>query len=236
MIHTNNAVVRSSNPTEPHVESGEAPARWTAVVAAAERLFCQSLMTTIEQRFTILDTATTLSEAEQALERHQPQLSVLVVNPPFPGVPLRDTCTRLVGRYPMTCALLIFRERRQQDFVMACQQGARALFDTTITAEQLIHGLERLTNGEVVMQPEILRDITQAPAQPDDANPGQPLTAMQKRILALLAEGHTSKEIAQLMNVTTASVNHNLERASQRLGTRHRAALVARALRLGLIT
>lgn len=45
---------------------------------------------------------------------------------------------------------------------------------------------------------------------------------MQTRMLALLSEGYTSKEIARLMNGTTASVNHNIEHASQRLGARHR--------------
>jgi DNA-binding NarL/FixJ family response regulator len=87
------------------------------------------------------------------------------------------------------------------------------------------------------MQPEILRDMMQASTQTDAADPGhRPLTPVQTRMLALLAEGNTSKEIANLMNVTTASVNHNLERASQRLGTRHRTEAVARALRLGIIT
>jgi DNA-binding NarL/FixJ family response regulator len=236
MTLRNTVTVRSSRPAALHIESDETPDRGTAIVAAAERLFCQSLTRTIERRFTVLGTATTLSEAEQALERHQPQLSVLVVDPPFPEVSLRDTCTRLVSRYPMTCALLIFRERRPQDLVVACQEGARALFDTTITSEQLIHGLERLTGGEVVMQPEVLRDMMQAPIQPNGGEPAWPLAAVQTRMLALLANGHTSKEIAALMNVTTASVNHNLERASQRLGTRHRAEAVARALRLGVIT
>jgi DNA-binding NarL/FixJ family response regulator len=201
-----------------------------------DRLFCDLLMRAIECRFAVLDAVNTILDAERALERHQPQLSVLVVDPLFPYVTLRDTCTRLVGSYPMTRALLIFRERRAQDLVVACQQGARALFDATITAEQLIHGLDRLTDGEVVMQPEILRDMMQVSQQRNGANHQQPLTAMQLRMLSLLAEGNTSKEIASLMNVTTASVNHNLERASQRLGARHRAAAVARALRQGLIT
>lgn len=206
------------------------------VVAAAERLFCESLLSQLEHRFTVLGTATTLEDAEQALERHQPRLSLLVVDPPFPGVALREACVRLVGRYPMTCALLIFREVRPQDLVVACQQGARALFDTTISTEQLTHGLERLADGEVVMQPKILRDMMQNPSDPNGAETTQPLTAAQTRMLVLLATGHTSKEIAQQMNVSTASVNHNLERAAQRLGAKHRAEAVARALRLGLIT
>ncbi len=206
-------------------------------MVVAERLFCQSLTTTVERRFTVLDTATTLPEAEQALERHQPQISVLVIDPLFADVPLLEICRRLIGRYPMTSAMLLFRERRPDDLVLACQQGARALFDTTISADQLVLGLERLTTGEVVMQQEILYDMMQASARVDEASPGQrPLTPTQTRMLALLAEGKTSKEIAALMKVSTASVNHNLERASQRLGSRHRTEAVARAIRLGIIT
>jgi DNA-binding NarL/FixJ family response regulator len=209
----------------------------TVIVAAAERLIGQSFMVMVERRFTVLHTATTLVDAEQALERHQPKLSLLVVDPPFPDASLADICTRLIGRHPMTCALLVFRERRPKDLVLACQQGARALFDMTISGEQLIHGLERLADGEVVMQPEILRDMMQAQTSPATEEAGRPrLTAVQTRALTLLAEGHTSKEIARLMNITIASVNHNLERASQRLGTRHRAEAVARAFRLGLIS
>jgi DNA-binding NarL/FixJ family response regulator len=200
-------------------------------------LFCQALATSVEQRFTVLSTGSTLSEAEQALERHQPQLSLLVVDPPFPNAGFADTCRNLVGRYPMTHALLVFRERRPEDFVLAYQQGARGLFDMAISVDQLINGLERLTSGEVVMQPEILRDMMQMRARVNAADRDhQRLTAAQTRMLALLSKGYTSKEIARQMQSTSASVNHHIERASQQLGARHRTEAVARALRLGIIT
>lgn len=216
--------------------NGDSPVPRTAIVAGAERLFCQSLMTTIEQRFTVLDTVTTFGAADRALERHQPHLSVLVVDPPFPDAPTLESCMGLVERFPMTCALLIFRERRPKDLIVACRQGARALFDMTITVEQLVNGMERLADGEVVMQPEILQDMMRTPVRPGDGLAGTPITAVQTRMLGLLAEGHTSKEIASTLNVSTASVNHQLERAAQRLGARHRTEAVARALRLGLIS
>lgn len=219
-----------------HTDRGDAVVSPTAFIAGPERLFCQALETAIERRFMVLGVATSLHDAERGLDRHQPRLSVLVVDPPFPDGSLQDVCVRLIGRHPMTSSLLLFRERRPLDLVVACQHGAQALFDTTITAEQLVNGLERLAGGEVVMQPEILQDMMRARAQQSNGSNGQPITPVQKRMLSLLSEGHTSKEIAQLMSVTTASVHHNLERASRKLGTRHRAEAVARALRLGIIT
>ena len=226
--------VRLRSAPDPRPETN-GTTRGTAVVIAAERLFCHSLTAAVERRFTVLEAVTTLGDAERALERHQPALSVLVVDPPFADVPLAEVCRRLVGPYPMTSALLLFRERRSEDLVLACQQGVRALFDTTISAEQLVYGLERVTSGEVVIQQEILYEMMQAPSEPEDGDGHLPLTPTQTRMISLLAEGKTSKEIATLMNVSTASVNHNIERASQRLGTRHRTEAVARAIRLGLI-
>lgn len=207
------------------------------VVVATKRLFCQALAATVRRRFQVLGTGSSLSEAEQVLEEHQPQLSLLAVDPPFPNVALLDTCKQLIGRYPMTHALLVFREPRPEDLLLAYQQGARGMFDMTISADQLIDGLERLASGEVAMQPEILHDLMQTRATPDGAHGGlQLLTATQTRTLALLSEGYTSKEIARVMHATTAGVNHTIERAAQRLGARHRAEAVARALRLGIIT
>jgi len=207
------------------------------VVVAANPLFCQALATTLGQQFTVLGTGSTLSEAQHALEQHQPQLSLLVADPPFPHAAFADMCRILVGRHPMTCALLVVRDRRPEDLVLAFQQGAKGLLDLTIGVDQLINGLERLACGEVVMQPEILRDMMQArtPADAPDRD-HQRLTAAQTRMLMLLSEGYTSKEIARMVQSSSASVNHHIERASQQLGARHRTEAVARALRLGIIT
>jgi DNA-binding NarL/FixJ family response regulator len=206
-------------------------------VVAVERLVGWALAAAIGHRFTVVDTPATLSDAERSLDRHRPHLSVVVIDPPFAEVPLRETCTRLIGSHPMTRALLLFRRARPQDVMVACQFGAQGLFDTTISTDQLVHGLERLADGEVAIQPVILRDMMhgQAGSGPG-ADPLLSLTAAQVRALTLLAAGHTSKEIAHVMHLTTAAVNHTLERAAQRLGARHRAESVARAFRLGLIT
>jgi DNA-binding NarL/FixJ family response regulator len=235
-ITRNNVGIQPAPATVHQLDLGDA-ASAGIVVIAANSLFCQALATTLGQQFTVLGTGSTLREAQQALEQHQPQLSLLVADPPFPRAAFADMCRILVGRYPMTCALLVVRDRRPEDLVLAYQQGAKGLLDMTIDVDQLINGLERLACGEVVMQPEILRDMMQARTRADEPDRGyQRLTAAQTRMLMLLSEGYTSKEIARMVQSSSASVNHHIERASQQLGARHRTEAVARALRLGIIT
>jgi DNA-binding NarL/FixJ family response regulator len=213
-----------------------APVR-TAVVIAAERLVGRALEAAIAHRFFVVHVAGTQSEAERVLERERPHLSVVVVDPPFGESSLRDTCTRLVAGHPMTRALLLFRQPRSADVMAACQLGAQGLFDTTIGTDQLLHGLGRVAGGEVAIQPAILREMMNGePPDKSESNGHLPLTATQERALTLLADGHTSREIATSMHLSTAAVNHTLERAAQRLGARHRAESVAMAFRRGLIT
>jgi DNA-binding CsgD family transcriptional regulator len=67
------------------------------------------------------------------------------------------------------------------------------------------------------------------------AAPVAELSEAQIRVLALLAEGYVSKEIARATGTTTVAVNHLIERATRRLEAAHRTHAVARAIRLGLI-
>jgi DNA-binding NarL/FixJ family response regulator len=206
------------------------------VVFAPGQLFCNLLVTAIEARITVLETGTNYEEAEQALERHQPRLSLFIVAPPFPNVAFQDMCKKLIERYPSTNALLIFQRWQLDDLILAYKHGARGLFDMTISIETLIGSLERLAYGEIVVQPEILGELMRQRTD-DDAkhDEDQALSPMQTRMLSLLADGYSTKEIAQVMQVTTAAVNHSIERAAQRLGAKHRSQAVARALRLGII-
>jgi DNA-binding NarL/FixJ family response regulator len=209
----------------------------TVVVVAVEPLLAQALAALLVDRFTVIATAASLDEAEALLERHAPCLCVVVLDPPFRGATLGETCARLIESHPSVRALLLFRNARGQELMAACQHGAQGMFHMSTDPAELLRGLDRLANGELAIQTDILRDIVngRATSAVNGDNKLQ-LNATQLRALALLAAGHTSKEIARVMNITTASVNHTLERASHRLGARHRARAVARALRLGLFT
>jgi DNA-binding NarL/FixJ family response regulator len=220
----------------PQDAPGETPALGTIVVVAVEALLAQALAALVGGRFTVIATAVTLDEAECVLEQHRPCLSVVVLDPPFRGATLGETCTRLIERHPSTRTLLLFRQAREHDLMVACQLGAQGMFDMSIAPAELLRALERLAGGELAIQTVIFRDLMNGRTTTATDHDGRLLlTATQVRALNLLAEGHSSKEIARLMNITTASVNHTLERASQRLGARHRAQAVAQALRLGLL-
>lgn len=70
-------------------------------------------------------------------------------------------------------------------------------------------------------------------AAADGPLPAQALTGRERRILALLAEGHANKAIAQRMNVSESTVKTHLRNINAKLGAENRTHAVALARRLG---
>jgi len=62
------------------------------------------------------------------------------------------------------------------------------------------------------------------------------LSAREKQVLELVAEGRTNTEIADVLGLAGGTIKSHLGRIGHKLGTGDRAAMVTTALRTGLIT
>lgn len=74
-----------------------------------------------------------------------------------------------------------------------------------------------------------------AAADPADAADVPPLSPRERRVLDLLAEGHSNKEIARELGVSANTVKTHLANLYAKLGARRRTEAVAAARRNGVI-
>ena len=187
--------------------------------------------------FIVLDAVGTVEAAERALATYRPPLSVLVLDPPLPGGTLDDACARLIRDNPSTAALVLLVRPEATLVRRACRSGARAVFGTDIRAEELSAVLRQIDEGDVVIQPPLVRFLVGG--EPGSAHAAEETPTLNNReltALQLLARGYTSKQIAPLLNSSAKAVDMTIERASRRLGAATRSQAVAIALRHGLIT
>jgi DNA-binding NarL/FixJ family response regulator len=187
--------------------------------------------------FIVLDAVATVDAAERALATYRPPLSVLVLDPPLPGGTVDDACARLISDNPSTAALVLLVRPEATLVRRACRSGARAVFGTDIRADELSAVLRQIDEGEVVIQPPLVRFLVGDQAGSAHAAT-ETLTLNNRELTALqlLARGYTSKQIAPLLNSSAKAVDMTIERASRRLGAATRSQAVAIALRHGLIT
>jgi two-component system nitrate/nitrite response regulator NarL len=206
------------------------------LVVAREPLLCDGLAATLARRSLSVECSGTVVHAARLLDELKPRWSVIVLDPPLPDASVGSACETLIGRHPDTAAVVLLRGVERTALTHASGSGARGLLNTAIGAGELVHALEQVAAGVVVVDPSFFAQLAGRTAWPPSASHSQrSLTHHQLRALRLVADGNTSKEIARSMRTTPTAVDHTVERAAERLGAANRAHAVARAMRLGLL-
>jgi len=102
--------------------------------------------------------------------------------------------------------------------------------------DELVKAIQCISHGGSYVTP-LLGDListllTSAPQQHDRPNA---LTARQREVLKLLAEGHTMKEIGQQLNITARTTESHKYEIMRNLGVKTTAELIRYALRINLV-
>jgi DNA-binding NarL/FixJ family response regulator len=99
-------------------------------------------------------------------------------------------------------------------------------------ASGLQEALSERSSADVVVAD--ARSLFGAGIAPDQAQP-EGLTRREREVLALVAEGRTSREIAEILRVTTRTIESHREHIRRKLGTRSIAAFTRFAIAHGLV-
>jgi DNA-binding NarL/FixJ family response regulator len=118
----------------------------------------------------------------------------------------------------------------------ATVEGRRRLHDDVRRAGWRI--VDRVEDADVVLGPAaewpVPRPAAAADDSPDDP-PVEDLTARERDVLALLADGLGNRDIAHALGITEHTVKFHLGAIFGKLGATTRTEAVRRALRLGLV-
>ena len=127
----------------------------------------------------------------------------------------------------------------EESVLAAIRAGAIGyLRKDTLTAEGLAAAVKAAANGTGVMTQELLSGLLSNVA-PDAADPSRPavarLTEREQQVLALIAAGHPTREVALQLCYSERTVKNVLHDVVTKLNARSRSQAVAFAVREGLI-
>jgi DNA-binding NarL/FixJ family response regulator len=103
---------------------------------------------------------------------------------------------------------------------------------------ELEHALHVVAGGEVYLSPAISRTVVSALARSGEGAPASPLGALtvrQREVLALVAAGHSTKQVAARLGLSVKTIEAHRGAIMDRLGIRDLAGLVRFAMRVGLV-
>jgi DNA-binding NarL/FixJ family response regulator len=128
----------------------------------------------------------------------------------------------------------------QENVLAAMQAGAIGfLRKDTLTMEGLSAAVQAAASGAGVVTPELLGSIVKSAAAGSNGSNGRPhsakLTDREQQVLALIAAGHPTREVAQELCYSERTVKNVLHDVVTKLNARSRSQAVAFAVREGLI-
>ena len=120
----------------------------------------------------------------------------------------------------------------------AFRVGASGYVLKSSAAKELQTAINEALKGRTYVTPRIAKEVLEGlMRQPtEEADRFQALTPRQREVLQLLAEGHTSKEIGGILNVSTKTVEFHKGRIKTELGLRSIAELTQFAVKRGLVS
>jgi DNA-binding NarL/FixJ family response regulator len=118
--------------------------------------------------------------------------------------------------------------------LQALKAGAKGYVLKTQAAEDLIRAIRDISRGEVHLSPGIAASVVDAYLDKTDT-PADPLTPRERQILQLIAEGNTTKEVAQLLSISFKTAESHRNHIMQKLDIHDVAGLVRYAIHHGLL-
>jgi DNA-binding NarL/FixJ family response regulator len=163
---------------------------------------------------------------------------VVFIDISMPGLNGLEAVERIIKEFPDVRVIILSMHDNEEYVWRALKAGASGyLLKRSATAE-LGMAVQRVAQGEIYLCKEITTKLLKKfPRQnvSDLKNPVEKLTLRQREILQLIAEGQNTKEIAELLKLSSKTVEYHRMQLMDRLNIHNVPGLVRFALRVGLI-
>jgi DNA-binding NarL/FixJ family response regulator len=173
-------------------------------------------------------------EAIYLAELHRPDVALLdITMPEMNGL---EAARHIIDRLPQTKILVLTMHEEEAFFFEALSAGAAGYVLKGAPSEELLSALRAVLEGGVYLTPKLagnlVQDYLERHPQPLVDNL---LTSREGEVLTLIAQGLSSREIADRLILSINTVKTHRLHIYQKLELRDRAGLIDYALRRGLL-
>ncbi|MBZ5639744.1 MAG: response regulator transcription factor [Acidobacteriia bacterium] len=175
-------------------------------------------------------------EALELIIRHRPDVALLDIG--MPGLSGIEVARRASQESPRTRVIILSMHADATYVRQAMRAGVAGYLLKGAAVAELPLAVQSVMRGEKYLTPRISQTIVDGFLREgrDEAGPLEGLTDRQREILQLIAEGKSTKEIAQVLDLSVKTVETHRMRIMERLAIRDVPGLVRFAIRAGLVS
>jgi len=168
----------------------------------------------------------------------KPDIAILDI-----GMPLLngiEATAQIVRRMPGAHVLILSMHSDEAYITRALQAGAQGYLLKDSADAELIRAVNSVSTGKSFFSPVVARvmldDYVRHLASKGIADRYEALSEREREIFQLVAEGHSNKEVAELLHVSPATVETHRAHILEKLDVHNTAELVLFAVRRGIIS
>lgn len=182
-----------------------------------------------EPLFEVVAEADTQAEAIRLVERTEPALVVSeMVLPDGSGA---DLCRQLAARAPQVRVVILTTQASEASVITAVRAGACGYLSKHVSGAELLRALRAIASGQPQLDSQSVRSLVERMRR--DGNGGAArdvlaLTEQERRVLALVTEGKTNKQIAAALGLSEKTIKNYLSHAFEKLNVTRRAQAAVR--------
>ena len=174
--------------------------------------------------FQVVAEAATMAGAVTEALKLRPQVVLMDVRlPDGSGI---EACRTIRTARPDTRVLFLTSFADDDAVLATILAGADGFLLKEVSSEQLINAVKAVSSGQSILDPTVTQRVlakVKSLSVPAPQEKREPLSPQEERVLALVAEGKTNKEIAVALNLSEKTVGHYLENIFQKLQVTRRA-------------
>jgi DNA-binding NarL/FixJ family response regulator len=160
---------------------------------------------------------------------------VVVMDVSMPLLNGVDAARELKTASPDTRTVLVTVHAENACVLSALQAGVKGYVLKTQAADDLVQAIATVARGESYLSPGVSGAVVEA-ALGKRAVPDDPLTARERQVLQLVAEGKTTRAMAEVLGVSVKTAESHRTRLMKKLDIHETAGLVRYAIRKGLVS
>ncbi len=176
------------------------------------------------------------SEGKEAIEKAQELApDVIIMDIAMPGMDGLEATRRIMKKSPKMKVLVLTQHDNREYILSAIKAGIVGYVPKRALGSELVSAIHAVYQGDSYLYPSAASAVIGSYLKQAEVEPYDRLTGREREILKLIAEGHTSREIADMLFLSLKTVLGHRTKIMEKLDIHNRTKLIKYAMRKGLV-